>query len=278
MKQPNAAVKTLGALTLAVAGVWAYQEFSANANKQIKKPATATNVERTHDTAQTNQSEDSAETAAETAATRGSPPPNQQRNGEVQGRDRSIPSRNSKRSASDRGVDGDSAKAEPVTLPANEALTLKFNGFTTNSGIFQSGDRPELRVQIDGVDIGPPTDENLARLSQRVFELTGERHTVEQLRVMADQMAARTRPIRPEPWPTPERPEPQIVRLNDQQCVVVAPNAVGYRDGAISRSIGAPFPCSACYCRCQPQTCSGEQSLIVEYGDGTLESIPRRIP
>lgn len=84
--------------------------------------------------------------------------------------------------------------------------------------------------------------------------------------------SSRIHPIRP------PHPEPQIVRLDANRCVVVAPNASVYQIGGIVRPIGAPFPCHECYRQCHPECCDGSQRVRVEWLDGEVQTIPLEVP
>ena len=81
---------------------------------------------------------------------------------------------------------------------------------------------------------------------------------------------ARTRPI---------RPEPRLVRLDENFVRVIAPGAVSYEAGGrISRVIGAPWFVPVCFCECRPTYCDGSQNVLIEYADGEKVSIPQAVP
>lgn len=67
----------------------------------------------------------------------------------------------------------------------------------------------------------------------------------------------------------PVRPYPVIRRVNENQCMVIAPGAVLYDQGGITRAISAPFPCPTIGLA-RERWGSGTRSITVVYADDEI--------
>lgn len=61
--------------------------------------------------------------------------------------------------------------------------------------------------------------------------------------------------------------------MDDNFCRIIAPDAVSYTQGGVSRSILAPFICADCFLRCHPEWGDGTRQIIVDYADGSRASV-----
>lgn len=97
-----------------------------------------------------------------------------------------------------------------------------------------------------------------------------------------DSETAAPPPLEPE---LPPRVVPHVIRIEwhpdyaamrpGTHCMLYAgEDAVSYVQGGITRPIYAPFPCHECCCARAPWVCDGSRWIVVEYRDGTTESIP----